>query len=190
MTKTTLKRQLDLLIGGVLRAHQIDNLQLEVDLSSSVYRMVSEGERDPAKWVSVREDILSSILAGARDENEIVEMEGRVKGALGITINGSHRFEDMLKFLVRKDKEGQPIEKYGRWCRENPYEAPKAFQIAKNPDLLKLTWEMAFAPIQDRHVIERPEHVRFTESEDVPNTVPNPYKKPAILRRQASPNSD
>lgn len=187
---TTINRQLTLLVQGLFRKYGVDNLQLEIDLVSGLQRMFTEGGRDPAKWVSVREDILSSILAGARDENEIVEMEGRVKGALGITINGSHRFEDMLKFLVRKDKEGQPIEKYGRWCRENPYEAPKAFQIAKNPDLLKLTWEMAFAPIQDRHVIERPEHVRFTESEDVPNTVPNPYKKPAILRRQASSNSD
>lgn len=150
MTQTTVNRQLSLLVKGIFEAYKVDNFQLEVDLVSALQRMISEGGKDPARMVVIREEILSSLLEGGRVEEEKIQMEGRIKAALGITTNGSHDFEEVIKFLVKKDKAGQPLEKYARWCRENPYDAPKPFQIAKTPSLLMKTWEMAFQTTPER----------------------------------------
>jgi hypothetical protein len=144
MTQTTVNRQLTLLVQGVLKKYEIDNLQLEIDIIASVHRLFSEGGKDPAKMVKIREEILSSMLAGAAKENVVVEMESRVKVSMNLETGGQARYEDMLRFLVKKDGEGQPVERYAQWCKENPYEAPKSFQIAIRPNLLMETWSMAF----------------------------------------------
>lgn len=144
---TSINRQLTLLVKGILEKYKIDNLQLEIDLVSSLQRMWTEGGRDPAKLASIRENILDSILEGARTENAYVEMEGRAAAALRININGGTNFEEVIKFLIKKEKENQTIEQYARWMNENPYSAPKGFQIAMTPHLLIRTWPMAFANV-------------------------------------------
>jgi hypothetical protein len=143
---TSINRQLTLLVQGILGKHKVDSLQLEVDLVSSLQRMWTEGGRDPSKLTSIREDILKSMLAGGLKEHKMAEMEGRVRAALSINIDGRSRYEDMLKFILKKDEQGQTIEQYAKWIRENPYDAPKPFKIAEKPDMLMLTWDMAFAP--------------------------------------------
>lgn len=144
---TTINRQLTLLVQGIHGKYGIDNLQLEVDLVSSLQRMWVEGGKDPQKLSKIREEILDSLLAGAKNENEYIEMEGRAAAALRININGGSSFEEVIKFLIKKEKEGQTIEQYARWCNENPYNAPKGFQIAMTPHLLIRTWPMAFANV-------------------------------------------
>lgn len=184
---TSINRQLTLLVQGILEKHKIDSLQLEVDLVSSLQRMWTEGGRDPSKLAEIRENILKSMLAGAARVEKLASMESRVKMSLGIETNGGSRYEDMLNFLLKKDSEGQSVEEYAKWCKDNPFEAPKPFQISMRPALLSETWPMAF---QKPQVVERPEHVVFTGGEDVPNAVPNPFQKPAILRRPTQVDSD
>lgn len=177
MSQTTFNRQLTLLVQGILKSYQIDNLQLEMDIVSAVRRLTEE-KKDPAKMVEVRGDILSSLLQGARAENELTSMEARVKKVMGISIDGRSRFDEMLRFLIKKDKEGQTVEQYAEWCKEHPYDAPKFFKIADRPALLVETWNMAF--IEPRKE-SRPEYEKVEHVEEV-QAVPNPYKKPAILR--------
>jgi hypothetical protein len=141
---TTINRQLSLLVQGIFEKYNVDNLQMEIDLVSSFQRMFVDGGRDPAKLTRIREDVLSSILAGAKSESDKAEMEGRVKRCMAISIDGRSRYDDMLRFLVKKDKDGQTVEKYAEWCKNNPFEAPKFFKIAEKPDLLMTTWDMAF----------------------------------------------
>lgn len=141
---TTINRQLSLLVQGVFKKYNVDNLQMEIDLVSSFQRMFTEGGRDPAKLAKLREEILESMLMQGRYENDKALMEGRVKACMGISIDGRSRYEDMVSFLVKKDAEGQTVEQYAAWCRENPFEAPKPFQISQRPDLLIETWNMAF----------------------------------------------
>ena len=180
MTTTTFNRQLSLLVKGILEANKIDDLKLEIDLVTAVHRLV-EARKDPAEMVRVREDALSSFLAGAAKESEFIEMEGRVKKSMGISIDGRGSYEKMVRFLVAKDKEGQTVEKYAQWCKDNPFTAPKFFQIAQKPDLLMTTWEMAFISEPSEEV--RPEYQKVTHVET--EAVPNPYEKPSILRKKA-----
>lgn len=177
MTQTTSHRQLSILVKGILDSYEINNLQLEIDLVSAVHRMFHETGHDPAKMVKVREEILSGLLKGAAEENELAEMEGRVKKAMMISCDGRSRYEKMLRFLVKKDKEGQAVEKYAQWCKNNPFTAPKFFKIAERPDSLMETWEMAFVEQVDESVIYK----KVTNVEET-KAVPNPYQKPAILR--------
>lgn len=179
MTQTTLHRQLSILIGGILSSYKIDNLQLEIDLVSSVHRMVHE--KDPRKWVEVREDVLAGLLKGAFEENEMAQMETRVKKSMKISCDGRSRYSEMLRFLMKKDKEGQTVEKYAQWCESNPFSAPKFFQIADRPDRLMETWEMAFVEQADESMIYK--KVANVEEE---KAVPNPYQKPEILRQKGS----
>lgn len=158
MTQTTANRQLTLLVAGILEKHKIDNLQLEIDLVSSIHRMYTEAGKDISKMVSIREEILDSFLIGAAKENEKTSMEKRVKDCMGISIDGRGRYDDMIKFLIKKDSEGQAVEEYARWSVANPYDAPKFFKIAEKPDLLMVTWNMAFPESKE---ISRPTGTGF-----------------------------
>lgn len=147
---TTINRQLSLLVKGILvDKYKIDNLQLEIDLVSALQRMWTEGGRDPAKLSRLREEILSALLGQGKLENDKALMEGRVKACMNISIDGRSRYDEMVRFLVKKDAEGQRVEQYAVWCKENPFEAPKAFQISQRPDLLMETWTMAFSEKQE-----------------------------------------
>lgn len=141
---TTINRQLTLLVEGATKKYEIDNFQFEVDLVSALQRMWTEGGRDPSKLVKIREEIEAAWFKGARDLDKLSAMEARVKACMGISIDGRSRYEDMLKFLIKKEGEGQTVEQYAAWCIANPIYAPKFFQIALRPDVLEETWNMAF----------------------------------------------
>lgn len=179
MTQTTAHRQLSILVRGILESYKIDNLQLEIDLIASVHRMYQESGKDPSKMAALREEILAGMLKGASEENELAQMETRVKKSMTISCDGRSRYSEMLRFLVKRDRDGQPVEKYAEWCKNNPFTAPKFFKIADRPDLLMETWEMAFieAEKEIRPEYKKVEHVEETAA------VPNPYQKPTILRK-------
>lgn len=179
MTQTTIKRQISLLVKGILEANNIDDLKVEIELVCAFHRLAYEG-KDVKDVVRIREETLASLLKGAASENELIEMEKRVKSAMGISVDGRSRYEEMLKFLVRKDKEGQKVEQYADWCKKNPFTAPKLFKIAERPAHLMETWEMAFAEKVDEI---RPEYTKVANVEET-NAVPNPYQKPSILRKK------
>lgn len=159
MTATTAYRQVKLLVEGLLQNNGIDNLKAEVDLINAFYRMLTEGQKDHAKLVEIREDALSGYINAAAEQNKLIDMEGRVKACMGITIDGRGRYDKMLKFLIMKDVDGQTVEQYARWCKENPYSAPKFFKIAEKPDLLVTTWEMAFQKPVERQVVEMTDEI-------------------------------
>lgn len=170
---TSISRQISLLVKGILERYKIDNLQLEIDLASSFQRMFTEGGKDPEKLSKVREDILSSFQKELDKANELIDMETRVSRAMGISTDGRSRYDTMLRFLVRKDKDGQKIEDYAKWCKDNPFTAPKPFKIAERPDLLMETWTMAFVEKADE---VRPEYQKVTNVETETKAVPNPYR--------------
>ena len=143
MTKTTDTRQLRLLIEGTIQAYGIDNLQLEIDLFSGIKRLL---ESDTP--VRTRETVLASLRKtlelGALRENLVINMEARVKACMGIDVSGRERYRPMIDYLIKKDTEGQTVEAFAKWCQEHPFNAPKAFKIAENPDLLMINWPAAF----------------------------------------------
>jgi hypothetical protein len=151
---TSINRQLSLLVQGYFKKYAIDNFQLEVDLVSALQRMWTEGGRDPAKLSSLREEMLSALLKGGAEDNELALMEGRVKNCMRLNLDGRDRYNGMLKFLVKMEKEnGQTVEQFARWCEEHPYDAPKFFKFAEKPDLLAINWPAAFAEIAEHKVV-------------------------------------
>lgn len=143
MTESTTTRQIGLFIKETLKAYGIDNLQLEIDLFCGVKKVMASAEP-----VRTRE----ALIAGLRKTLEIgvlaedlrINMEARVKLSMGIDIAGRDRYRDMIDFLVKKDGEGQSVELFAEWCRNNPFSAPKPFQIAASPDALMINWPAAF----------------------------------------------
>ena len=64
----------------------------------------------------------------------------------------------MIRFLLKKDAEGQSVELFAEWCRNNPFNAPKFFKIAEMPDLLMVNWPAAFA----EYAVKVSEYVTLT----------------------------
>jgi len=144
MTESTKSRNIKLLIEGTLKTYGIDNLKLEIDLFSGVRRILESAEP-----VRTREKILASLQktleVGALEEDLRINMESRVKLSMGIDVSGRDRYREMIEFLVKKDAAGQSIEHFAEYCRDNPFNAPKPFQIAEKPHLLQINWPSAFA---------------------------------------------
>ena len=76
MTETTKTRQIKLLIGGVLKAYDIDNLQLEIDMLSGIQRVLESEEP-----VRTRESYIQKIRealgknAAQQSEDELIETQ-------------------------------------------------------------------------------------------------------------------
>lgn len=149
MTETTTTRQIGLLVKETLKAYGIDNLQLEIDLFCGVKKVLASAEP-----VRTREAIIISLRKtmeiGGLQEDLRINMEARVKLSMGIDIAGRDRYRDMIDFLVKKDEQGQSVELFAEWCRNNPFSAPKPFQIAQSPDALMINWPAAFAEYATR----------------------------------------
>lgn len=67
----------------------------------------------------------------------------RARHALGVDLS-TPRYDKLVKFLMAKEKEGQPVEQYGSWMKKDPFNSPKVAQIANNPGIVVVTWEAAF----------------------------------------------
>ena len=157
MTATTDSRQIGMIVRGILSKHNLDNLQLEIDLTESFKRYM-DGKKQGRDIAKIREEILLSLEIGALKENAKINMEARVKLSLGIEVSGRSRYNDMIRFLLKKDAEGQSVELFAEWCRNNPFNAPKFFKIAEMPDLLMVNWPAAFA----EYAVKVSEYVTLT----------------------------
>ena len=142
MTKTTDSRQISLLIGGVLQHYHIDDLQLEIDLSSSVKRYFDERYKSTDK-ADIRARILKDMGIAAAKAMENETMCGRIKQALGFEPNGRH--EELISWLITKDKTGQSIEKFRSWWdKENEFKRPALWKFGDRPAFLMEVWPSAF----------------------------------------------
>lgn len=173
MTVTTDTRQLRLTISAFLKARGIDNLELESEITLAA-RAFFEGTKQGRDPVTVREELTKSLWSGLENALPIEKMKQRIMDSLRINISDNKVWEAVLKHCVKQDEAGEPFETYAAAVRDNPYEMPKAFQIASNPNLIILTWKLAFSPAPK--VEDRPEY-RHLEPEEEKIYVENPYRK-------------
>jgi len=177
MTQTTDKRQLRITIEGILKSYGVDNLALEAKLTDGVMMYFEQTAKPGANPVSVRNDILGAMINFALDSQKHQAMQERVERALKVTPDGSDNWNEIIRWLLKKQDDGETIEAYGDWCKSDPYNSPKAHQIGQKPSLIKITWKGAFIATEQP---ARPEYQPAKVIEQV--ATPNPFKKPASLR--------
>jgi hypothetical protein len=140
---STNKRQLRLTISAILESYNIDNLAVEgklVDAVTMFFEQTGKGI-DPVK---VRGNILDGMLSFLDKQRQYEQMTERIAKSVKVTPNGSDKWNEIIRFCVQKEKEGQSIEKYGEWMIADKYNAPKVSQIGMNPQVIKDTWIAAF----------------------------------------------
>lgn len=162
MTKTTDTRQIGLLIQGILRKYGIDNLQLEIDLTSAIKIYFEQAYKKENK-AEMRERILADIGVFAEKVKKNEQMESRIFQATGLYVNDRWYRDGVIEFLLEKDSLGETIEKFAETCKSNPYTMPKFFKIAEKPAYLKDVWGLAFTDKQDEMDIqsERASHMEI-----------------------------
>lgn len=143
MTKTTSNRQLRETIGSVLRFNGIDSLKVEADVCSAVTRFLDE-VRDGRDPVKVRADIEKAFWNGIEDSQPFEKMKQRIMDALHINLSENKSWGGVIAHCLKKDSEGQTIERFAAACEANPFGMPKPFQIAQKPELIRDTWPLAF----------------------------------------------
>ena len=144
MTKTTDSRQIGLLVGGILQHYGIDNLQLEIDLSSAVKRYFDERYKSGDK-AGIRERIMKDMEVAAANAKQKEQMEVRVMSAIGINASGE-RFSNMIDWLIKEEEEGKTIEGFKSWWdKQNEFKRPALWKISDRPALLHELWPSAFA---------------------------------------------
>jgi hypothetical protein len=153
MTPSTDHKNIEKIVRAILQRNGIDfssSLQLEVELVGEFHR-----------YVTAREEGLTPAEARLRIANEFNELGQSAHGQeRNITRQefmdvmqmefGSEDHTDwntLLDFLVKAKAKGQTIQKFAEWCSLDPYNSPKAHQIAEKPLLVKQVWNRAFATI-------------------------------------------
>jgi len=156
MTQTTIKRQVTLLVKGLLQKHAIDHLQLEIELVEGVWGFITEVRkgRDAA---TVRAEILAALKANEAQVTKDAELESRIFKALGLYVNEQWYKSDVIAFLHKREAEGQTVEEFAEACKADPFTMPKFYEIAKNPEYLRTVWGMAFVnkPPKNQEPIRR-----------------------------------
>ena len=144
MTQTTDKRQLRLLISAILESHGIDNMALESKLADAAMTFFDQTKKglDAAK---VRGNILDGMLTYLDKQRQYEQMSNRIAVAIKVTPNGGDSWNEVIKFCMKKELEGQTIEKYGEWMIADKYNSPKAAQISMRPSVIVDTWIAAFS---------------------------------------------
>lgn len=130
-------------ISGVLAEFGIDNLELEMRLSTSVYGFfvrLQNGE-DP---LLVQADMMDAYFASHAEEKFREELIIRIGKALGLNITNEDKWDKTLKFLIRKEKEkSQTVEGFANWLEEYKF-GPPAWKIAERPERIIENWPQAY----------------------------------------------
>jgi hypothetical protein len=152
MTKTTDKRQLRLLIDGILSAYGVDNLELSIKLAEGVKRLI-----DADLPVKTREDYLQSIertinKGQARHEQLAaiaLEIETRVK-IRPVTQD----WQDFIEWVYKRQEHGESISQFIDWWLSDDWQRGHP---PTRPDGWMVKWPQAFAkrtsPIQDESIV-------------------------------------
>lgn len=173
MTESTDKRQITLLVKGLMQKHGLTALQVEIDFVSAFWRYITE--RKAGRDISrVREDILNDLQIAAANATKQENMESRVKFSTGLSVDESWYREGVIAFLIARDLDGQTVEKFAEACRADPFNMPKFFQIAAQPALIRKNWGLAF---QKTVSPARPEYQPFKTDEVQEQYVTNPQTR-------------
>lgn len=163
------KRQLRLTISGILENYGISNLELELKLTDAVYTFDEETKKgsDPVK---TRIGILDAMVSNLGAQRQYELMVERISKALLVTPDGGDVWNEVIKWLQKRDNEGETIERYAAWCKANPFTSPKAHQIAQKPGLIKATWPGAFVAAKNETIPD------FVPPAPTGEYIPNPRR--------------
>ena len=147
MTTGTDSRNIKIIIQSLLQKQSIDNLQLEADLFGAWMRYINEREvgLTPAE---VRAKITAEYNGVGISQSMITrnKLKERMETALGMNIDeGVRNWEVVINHCLKKDEDGETIEKFCAWCIADKFNSPKKHQIAQNPLLIKTMWRSAFS---------------------------------------------
>lgn len=140
MTQTTDSRQLRLLFNGILSAHGIDNLELEIRLVDAVRKML--GSATPAR---TREEIVASLqksmTSGAARHEKLQAIEGEIRTR--IHINPVTRdWQDFCEWALKQEEKGETIVAFLDWWLSDEWQ--KTHPPTK-PESWYVKWSLAFA---------------------------------------------
>jgi hypothetical protein len=154
MTLSTDKKNIEKIVRGILLSNGIDNLKLEIDISSAWHRYVTVREDGftPAEsrlQIAKEYDMLGFSKAG--QERNIIRQE--FEDVMKIDFGGedSQDWTELLNHLVAAKAKGENIQTFADWCKADPFNSPKIHQIAQKPLLVKQTWRNAFVPKEQKY---------------------------------------
>jgi len=154
MTETTDKRQITMLVKGILSKYGIDNLACEMVLIDSFWQYVTE--RKAGKPIAeIRADILRDLEIGVEKKTKNDEMESRIFQATGLYVSDKWYLDGVIDFLIKHERAGETIETFAERCKADPFTMPKFFQIAQKPSLLRDTWGLAFVDEKSKSLEEQ-----------------------------------
>lgn len=175
MTRSTDTRQLRLLIEGILQAHGINDLRLEIDLFSGIKRLL-ESDTPVRTRETTLEGIRKALESGVSKQMELQAIRDEIEDRVKIGPNGS-AWEDFISWAWKQKEEKQEtITKFldwwlaDDWRKEHPPFKPDNWYIA---------WPRAFvvepkpAPTQQLNL-------------EVPDAIPNPGRKPDLSKYTAN----
>lgn len=157
MTTGTDNRNIKQIVKSILQNNNIDDLKLEVDLVSAWNRYVNEREEGltPAQTrAKITEEFGVLGFVGMSDKaRERSRMAQVIMDTLRLNVDEDRpEWIAVIDFCLKAEKEGQTIQEYEKWRREDLYNSPKAHQIAMKPKIIKDTWMQAFPPKVDSEV--------------------------------------
>jgi len=143
---TTDKRQLRLTISAVLKHHGIDDLSIDGHVADAVTSFLDMTLSKGVNPVKARNNILDAMLGYLDDQRRYEQMNERVEAALHVRPDGGDKWNEIIRFLEKKETAGETIERFAEWCKTDQYNSPKTHQIALKPDVIHATWPSAFVP--------------------------------------------
>ncbi len=138
---TTDARQFRLTISAILESYGIDNLALESKLVESA-RIFFEETKKGKEPVQTRKDIVDALLEDAGKYAAYERMNERIEVALRLHPDGGDKWNKVTNYCLSHPE--QTIEQYAEWLANDPFNSPKAHQIAMNPEIIIATWPQAF----------------------------------------------
>lgn len=151
MTLSTDNKNIVKIVRGILQSNGIDNLKLEIDISSAWHRYVTvrEDGLTPAEArIKIAEEYDELGFSKDGQERNIVKQE--FMDAMKIEFGGEDNadWSELLTHLVKAKRSGESIYTFLEWCKTDPYNSPKIHQIAQKPLLVKMTWRNAFDTVK------------------------------------------
>jgi hypothetical protein len=139
MTQSTDKRNLSLLVKGILQSYGVDNLELECKLIDGVRAIYSS----PTP-VRTREEILESlrqaVATGSTRADKLQAITDEIYSRTRIRAV-TKEWQDFVEFCHRQEKDGKTISKFLDWWLGDKWQAehPPA-----RPDTWVVKWDIAF----------------------------------------------
>lgn len=165
MATGTDSRNITKIVRAILQSNGIDNLKLEADLFGAWMRYVNERDsgQTPAEARAAIAAEYSDIGFSANGQDHNITRQ-EFMDIMHIDFGTSTDWDTLLSFLVARKKEGQEIQAFADWCKNDPYNSPKLHQIAQKPLLVKMMWSKAFENVASQAPAVKVDEAGFPES--------------------------